>query len=141
MKTAKELLLEYLENIGNPDKLVDLFAENGALELPYHASLGRTWRWQGRDVLHNFFKGVPQTFENFRFQNIKILIETPDHVFAEYEVDTVANKTGRPYHQTYMGRLESENGKIKLIREALDMIAVARALFPNGLEGIYTEKK
>jgi hypothetical protein len=40
-----------------------------------------------------------------------------------------------------MGRLESENGKITLIREALDMIAVARSLFPNGLDDIYGDKK
>ncbi|MEZ2334690.1 nuclear transport factor 2 family protein [Mucilaginibacter sp. RCC_168] len=141
MKTAKELLLLYLENIGNPDRLVELFTEDGALELPYHASLGRNWHWEGHEVLHNFFKGIPQTFQDFKFQNIKILIETPDQVFAEYEVDVVATKTGRPYHQTYMGRLVSENGKIKLIREAMDMIAVARSLFPNGLDDIYSDKK
>jgi len=27
-------------------------------------------------------------------------------------------KTGKPYHQNYMGRLVAENGRIKLIREA-----------------------
>jgi hypothetical protein len=35
---------------------------------------------------------------------------------------------GMPYQQTYMGRLVSENGRIKLIPEAMDMIAVARSL-------------
>lgn len=140
MQTAKELLLSYLENIGNPDKLIGLFTEDGALELPYHNSIGRTWRWEGKEVLHNFFKGIPGTFPGFSFKNIKILIDTPDQVFAEYEVEVIAAKTGRPYHQTYMGRLVSENGKIKLLREAMDMIAVTSALFPNGLPNIYADK-
>jgi hypothetical protein len=32
-----------------------------------------------------------------------------------------------------MGRVVAENGKIKLIREALDMAIVAKGMFPNGL--------
>ena len=68
-------------------------------------------------------------------------METPELVFAEYEVDVIATQTGRPYHQTYMGRLVSENGKIKLIREAMDMNPVAQSLFPNGFPDIYKEGK
>ncbi len=55
MKTAKELLLAYLENIGDADTLIELFADDGAVELPYLASLGGQWRWEGKDVLHVFF--------------------------------------------------------------------------------------
>jgi len=78
-------------------------------------------------VLYNFIKNLPNAYENFAFKNIKILIDTPDQVFAEYEIETVFLKTGKIYHQTYMGRLVAENGKIKLLREGLDLVAVKKA--------------
>ncbi|MCC8411188.1 nuclear transport factor 2 family protein [Mucilaginibacter sp. UR6-1] len=137
--TAKELLLTYLENIGNADKLIDLFAEDGAIELPYLESVNMPWRWEGKQVLHGFFKNLPQSFPGFSFKNIKIHIDTPSQVFAEYEVDVIAAKTGRPYHQNYMGKLVAENGKIKLIREAMNMAAVAKSLYPNGIQDLNTK--
>ncbi|HEX8023143.1 nuclear transport factor 2 family protein [Mucilaginibacter sp.] len=133
MKTAKELLLSYLENINNPDIAIELFADDAVFELPYLASLGLPWQWKGRDVIYNFLKNLPKTFSNFHFQNIRIHIDTPEQAFGEYDVDAIANATGRPYPQTYMGRVVAENGKIKLIREALDMAIVAKAILPDGL--------
>jgi hypothetical protein len=44
--------------------------------------------------------------------------------------------TGLPYKQAYMGRLQAENGKIKLIREALDMVQVAKSMFPDSVPGL-----
>ena len=61
---------------------------------------------------------------DFKFIHIKFLIETPDQVFAEYEVDCLFN--GKPYKQLYMGRLVAENGKIKLLREAMNMYPVLK---------------
>ncbi len=133
IRTAKELLLGYLENINNPDKAIELFAEDATLELPYLGSLGRPWQWQGKEVLYNFFKNIPKTFPGFEFQNIRIHIDTPDQTFGEYDVNCTVAATGRPYKQTYMGRLVAENGKIKLLREALDMVQVAKSMFPNGV--------
>jgi ketosteroid isomerase-like protein len=133
MKTAKELLLSYLEHINNPDIAIELFADDAVFELPYLASLSLPWQWKGREVIYNFLKNLPETFSNFHFQNIRIHIDTPDQAFGEYDVNAIANLTGRPYPQTYMGRLVAENGKIKLIREALDMAIVAKGMFPDGL--------
>jgi ketosteroid isomerase-like protein len=133
MKTAKQLLLGYLENVNNPDIAIELFADDAVFELPYLASLGLPWQWKGREVIHNFLKNLPKTFGNFHFQNIRIHIDTLEQAFGEYDVDAIANSTGRPYPQTYMGRVVAENGKIKLIREALDMALVAKAMFPDGL--------
>jgi hypothetical protein len=90
-----------------------------------------------KEAIYNFLKNLPKTFTNFNFRNIQILIDTPDQAFGEYEVNAIVNSTGRPYHQSYMGRLVAENGKIKLLREALDMIVVAKGMFPNGLADIY----
>jgi hypothetical protein len=137
MKTAKELLLGYLENINNPDKAIELFADDAIIELPYLASLGLNYQMKGKEVIYNFLKSLPNTFTDFKFQNIQIHIDTPEQAFGEYEVNATVNSTGRPYPQLYMGRLVAENGKIKLLREALDMIKVAKGMFPNGLADIY----
>ncbi len=139
-KTAKELLLGYLENINNPDKAIELFAEDATIELPYLASLGRPWQWQGKKVLYNFLKNIPRTFPGFAFQNIQIHIDTPDQAFGEYDVHCTVAATGRPYDQTFMGRLVAENGKIKLIREALDMVQVAKSMLPNGVTDLPGKK-
>jgi uncharacterized protein len=133
MKNAKELLLGYLENINNADEVIQLFADDATIELPYLKSLGLPWQWKGKDVLYKFLQNLPKTFPGFKFQNINIHIDTPDQVFGEYSVDCIVASTGRPYHQTYMGRLVAENGKIKLLREALDMVQVAKSSFPNGV--------
>eukprot|EP01031_Cornospumella_fuschlensis_P004674 gene4674-5854_t len=126
MRTAKELLLSYLENINDVDKVIDLFADDATIELPYLGSLGMPWQWHGKDVIYQFLQGLPITFAGFIFQNIRIHIDTPNQAFGEYEVDATVVATGRPYKQAYMGRFVAEKGKIKLIREALDMVQVAK---------------
>jgi uncharacterized protein len=130
-KTAKELLLSYLENINDADKAIELFADDATIELPYLKSLGLPWQWQGKEVLHNFLKNLPKTFPGFRFENIQIHIDTPDQAFGEYDVHCTAASTAKPYNQSYMGRLVAENGKIKLLREALDMAQVAKSMLPD----------
>jgi len=140
-RTAKQLLLAYLENINDPDKAIELFADDATLELPYLNSLGLNWQWTGRETLYNFLKNLPKTFPGFRFENIRVHIDTPDQAFGEYDVNCTVASTGRPYHQTYMGWLVAENGKIKLLHEALDMVQVAKSMFPNGVADLPEKKK
>ena len=52
---------------------------------------------------------------------------------AEYEVHCSAPSTKRQYHQLFFGRLVAEGGKIKLLREALNIISAAQTILPNGL--------
>jgi hypothetical protein len=47
MKTAPALLNDYLASIQDPHATASLFAPDGALELPYLASLGITSRAVG----------------------------------------------------------------------------------------------
>lgn len=133
MTTAKELLTAYLENIDNAAKVITLFADDAAIELPYLSSLGLPWRMSGKDVLYKFFQTLPKTFPGFKFQNIQILIDTPEQAFGEYEVDCTVASTDRPYQQHYMGRLVAKDRKIVLLREALDLAQVAKSSFPNGI--------
>jgi hypothetical protein len=70
---------------------------------------------------------VIDIYPSFKFENIKVLIDTPDQAFAEFEATAVSSKTGRSVHQLFFARLVAENGKIKLFREALNTVEVARA--------------
>ena len=122
MKTAKELLQSYHSSIQKPDAAASLFATDGAIELPYFASLGQPWRFEGPENIKSMITGLLKMAPDFRFINIKYYIETPDQVFAEYEVDCLFN--GKPYKQLYMGRLVAEKGKIKLLREGLNLYPI-----------------
>lgn len=126
MKTAKELLLDYLHHIGNPDFQIELFADDAVFELPYLASLGLPARWEGREVLYKFLSNLPKTFPGFTFRNIQIHIDTPEQAFGEYEATAVIAANGKDYAQHYMGRVVAKDGKIQLIREALNMVPVIR---------------
>ncbi len=124
MRTATELLQAYISHIDNPSQAALLFAENGAIELPYLQSLGRGYRTEGKTNIEKMLTGLLKQAPAFTFKNVNILIETPEQVFAEYEVDTLFNE--KPYKQLYMGRLVAQNGKITLLREGMDSLALAK---------------
>jgi hypothetical protein len=125
MKTAKQLMDAYHSNIQHPAIAAALFAADGAIEMPYLASAGQAWKTVGPEALEKFIAGLLKMAPDFRFVNINFYIETPDQVFAEYEVDCTFN--GKPYKQLYMGRLVAKDGKIKLLREALNMVPVLKS--------------
>ena len=122
MKTAKELLEAYLSQIQDPAAAAALFADDGVLELPTVNA-----RAEGPAQIEKFISGLLAKVPDFRFKNIRIWIETPDQVFGEYDVEAVVTETGKLYRQSYAGRLVAKNGKIALLREALDTLAASRA--------------
>jgi hypothetical protein len=63
-------------------------------------------------------------------------METVDQALGEYEFSALSSKTGRLIHQLFFGRLVAENGKIKLLRESLNLVELSLAIYPNGLAGI-----
>jgi ketosteroid isomerase-like protein len=134
MKDAKDLFFEFLSSFRDTKKATSLFADDGVVELPYLASLGIEPRYEGHVAIQGFFEVVLGLFPDFEFprSNIRMLIETPTQAFAEYEIDVTAAATGRPMHQHFFGRLVAENGKIKLLREALNILATAQAALPGG---------
>ena len=66
-------------------------------------------------------------------EHVDVMIETPEQAFAEYAFTAQSSKTGRTIHELFFGRLVAENGKIKLLRESVDLVGVALGVFPNGL--------
>jgi hypothetical protein len=135
MKTAKELILAYTAySFRDPNKAAEMFAEDGAFELPYLATLGLPPEYKGRDAIARFFQSVLDIYPGFQFENVKVLIDTPDQVFAEFEATAVSSKTGRTVHQLFFARLVAENGKIKLFREALNTLEAAKANLQNSAD-------
>ena len=122
MKPASELLETYLNNVGTPNVSAAQFAEDGVLELPWvnaHA--------QGPAAVERLLAGILAKVPEFRFKNLTYFIQTPDKVAAEYQIEAEVLSTGKVYKQTYVGVLHAENGKIKLLREALDTLAASKA--------------
>lgn len=119
---APELHRAYLARIQDPAAVAALFAEDGVLELPPINA-----RAQGPAEIEKFIRGLLAQVLDFRFKDIHMWIETPDKTFAEYSVEALVVATGKVYKQTYAGLLVAENGKIRLLREALDTLAASRA--------------
>jgi hypothetical protein len=135
MKTAKELMLVYTAySFRDPYKAAEMFAEDGAFELPYLATLGLPPEYKGRDAIARFFESILDIYPGFQFENVKVLIDTPEQVFAEFEATAMSSKTGRTVHQLFFARLVAENGKIKLFREALNTLEVAKANVQNSAD-------
>jgi hypothetical protein len=69
-------------------------------------------------------------------KDTKVLIETPDQVFAEYVTHAAAAGTGRRIHHLFAGRLVAKGGQIKLLRESMNVLAAVQALNPKGATGL-----
>ncbi|HET6295203.1 MAG TPA: nuclear transport factor 2 family protein [Kribbella sp.] len=138
MSDAKTLLREFLGNFRDPEKASALFAEDGAFEMPFFVSLGLPPRFDGREGVKGFLTTVLEYYPDFEFkdEDITVLIDTPDQVFAEYVAHSTAAATGRLAHHLFMGRLVAENGQIKLIREGLNTVAAASALLADGVHDL-----
>jgi hypothetical protein len=134
MSDAKTLLKEFLGNIRDPEKASALFAEDGAFEMPFFVSLGSPNRFEGPEGVKGLLTTVLEYYPDFEFkdEDINILIDTGDQVFAEYVTHATAGATGRLAHHLFMGRLVAENGQITLLREALNTVAAASALLAGG---------
>ena len=126
MKTPLELLKAYLENVQDLDLISSLFADDGALELPYLATIGFPRRSEGPQQIKAFLENVIGLVVDFKFHSLEVFMETENQVFAEYKVTTTVKETGAAFNQHYMGRLVAESGKIKLLRESLDSAATVK---------------
>ncbi|WP_213765246.1 nuclear transport factor 2 family protein [Caballeronia sp. dw_19] len=135
MKTAKELLLAYID--GSARESAALFAENGALELPYLSDLGVEPRYEGPANIDAFLTFLHERmYPGFRFVDVQIYIDTPEQAFGEYTIHHQSGISGKTVHQRFFGHCTAANGKIVLLREALNVFAAADAMFPGGLADV-----
>jgi len=126
MPTAPQLLRTYLAGIQTPAAAASLFATDGVLELPWI-----NVRAQGPEAIEALITGLLKKVPAFGFKNVTFWIETPEKTFAEYDVEAPVAGSTKIYRQTYAGLLVAEGGKIKLLREALDTAAAAKAFQPD----------
>ena len=133
MRTARQLLLAFLEQVQQPEVTHELFADDGIYEAPYLESLGMPWRYRGRIEVAQHLDAVCGLFPQLTFHDVVIVAETLECVVAEYEFTTRSSRTGRMIHQLIVGRLESADGQIMLLRESLDLVELALALYRRGL--------
>src|SRR5258708_19974540 len=136
MKDAKTLLLEFLAAVTRGQNAAALFAEDGAVELPFLHSLGIPWRHRGRQAISELKASPAGLYRDFAFkpEDTPVLIDTPEQVFAEYMAHPTVAATGRSVHHLFAGRLVAGNGQIKLLRESLNPFAVAQALLSGGVK-------
>ncbi len=134
MKNARQLLEEFTaSSFRDPRKAAEMFAEDGAFEMPYLESLGFPSRYIGREEIEGFFQFVRGLYPDMEFHDVKVVCETPQVAVGEYEFTTPSSKTGRTIHQLFVGRLEAQNGQIQLLRESINLVELGLAIYPNGL--------
>jgi ketosteroid isomerase-like protein len=138
MKDAKTLLLEFLAAVTHGQDAAALFAEDGAVELPFLHSVGIPWRHRGRQAIRDLQDQLAGFYLDFAFkpEETHVLIDTPEQVFAEYMAHPTVRATGRTLHHLFTARLVAENGQIKLVRESLNPFAAAQALLPGGVKDL-----
>jgi uncharacterized protein len=143
MKDAKTLLLEFLAAVTHGQDAGALFAEDGALELPFLHSVGIPWRHRGRQAIRELQDSLAGIYLDLAFkpEDTHVLIDTPEQVFAEYMAHTTAKATGHTLHHMFAARLVAENGLIKLVRESLNVVAAAQALLPGGVKDLPDPEK
>ena len=133
MRTARQLLLAFLEQVQQPEVTHELFADDGVYEAPYLESLGVPWRYRGRAEVAQHLDEIRELFPTLTFHDFLIVADTPECVVAEYQFTTRSSRTGRMIHQLIVGRLEAADGKIQLLRESLNLMELALALYRRGL--------
>src|ERR1700682_2407291 len=135
MKDAKTLLLEFLAAITAGQNAATLFAEDGAVELPFLHSLGIAWRHRGRQAISELQDSLAGLYLDLAFEpeDTHVLIDTPEQVFAEYMAHPTAAATGRAVDHRVAGGLVGARRQIQLLRESLNPVAVAQALLPGGV--------
>jgi uncharacterized protein len=139
MATAKQLLQSYID--GTAQQAAALFADDGALELPYLADLGVAPRYEGPKAIETFLTFLHEKmYPGFKFIDVKIYIDTPGQAFGEYTIHQKSGISGRQVHQRFFGHCVVANDKIVLLREALNLLAAADGMFPNGIADVINRK-
>src|SRR5271163_20990 len=139
MKTATQLLQAYIE--GSAQEAASLFAKNGALELPYLADLGVQPRYEGPTNIGAFLSFLHEKmYPGFKFVDVQIYIDTPDQAFGEYTIHQKSGISGKDVYQRFFGHCVAANGKILLLREALNLLAAANGMFPGGIADVVSKK-
>jgi hypothetical protein len=125
-------MLDYIH--GTAEQSGALFADDGTLWLPYLASIGLPPVMNGPRAITEFLTFLHGTlYPGFSFEDVKIHIDNAEQAFAEYHINHKSGISGKEVKQQFFGHLEAADGKIKRLREAIDVVVAAEAIYPKGL--------
>lgn len=136
MRTATELLRAYVAGPHDSDSLLPLFTEDCDLEAPYFASIGMPWQFKGHQQLAESFKHLNLLYPGLHFENLRIVCATADTAVGEYEFLATSARTRRKIHQLSVIEIRAVDGKIALLREFQNIVEIALAVFPDGLDAV-----
>jgi uncharacterized protein len=126
---------------GNAEQSGALFAANGTLELPCLASIGLPPVLSGPEAITKFLGFLHGTlYPGFKFEQVRIRIDTPTQVFAEYHIHNRSGISGKDIRQQFFGHLRAEGGHIDRLVEAIDVVVAAEAIYPNGLTDVIAKR-
>lgn len=132
----KELLQVYINDTAK--EAAALFANQGTLELPYLADLGVDPRYEGPKDIEGFLTFQHEKmYLGFKSVDVNIYIDTPEQAFGEYIIHQKSGISGKYVHQRFFAHCVAADGKIVLLREALNLLAAADGMFPNAAIGIF----
>ncbi len=139
--SARELVEAFLDGLRHLDtsldRCVELFADDGVFEFPYMPSIGMPDRFEGKAAIRRVLELIRSRFSWFELSGIEIHeSKDEDGLFVRYRSTCFVDGTDKVYRQDYVTQLVAEHGRIKLLRETMNIIATARALLPNGLADV-----
>ena len=139
MNTAKELMLGYIN--GTAEQSGALFADDGTLELPYLASIGVPPVMTGPRAITDFLGFLHGAlYPGFRFEDVSIHIELRTRFLLNITSTISRVFRGKTSNSSSSVTWVSADGKIKRLREAIDVVVVAEAIYPNGLADVIKNK-
>jgi len=130
---AQHALAEHLRLVssGRIQEWVDLFAPNGLLEFPY-APEGVPRRLQGHDQLLGYMSHFPETFDVEFVDLVFHDTNDPGLAIAEFESTGRAVATGKPYEQTCISVVYTDDqGKITRYVDFWNPLVAMEALEPK----------
>ncbi|MFD4602391.1 nuclear transport factor 2 family protein [Streptomyces sp. NPDC058464] len=130
---AQHALAEHLRltAAGRTDEWVELFAPDAVLEFPY-APAGVPQRVTGREALRAHMSNFPETFD-VEFVDL-VFHDTvdPSLVIAEFRSKGTALPTGKPYEQTCISVVRTDDdGRITHYLDYWNPLVAIEALTPD----------
>jgi hypothetical protein len=119
MKTSQQLFEEHIRYfIDQPALWAGLFLPGAIMEYPYASSVQLGRYLAGMEEIIAGRKAFLDSLENPSFNQVRFYSPAVNgDAFAEYHLTGLVKATGLTYNQHYMGILQSENGKIRLLKE------------------------
>ncbi|WP_438018252.1 nuclear transport factor 2 family protein [Sorangium sp. So ce315] len=112
----------------DPERWLDLFADDAIVEFPYAPALGAPALIEGKAAIRGHFEGILERFRDLSFRDVRRYLTTdPDVALAELHGSAVILPAGRRYEQDYVLLIATRNGKVVRYREYWNPAAALEA--------------